>query len=83
MRLLLPFPAIPEACSVCHSGTRDSGSRIFNAAGDIYEQMKLTWKGNREYLLAQVIRLVERYIESDKLRIDPNFSMQTNCGAEF
>ena len=44
---------------------------IFAAAGDIYEQMKLTWKGNREYLLAQVIRLVERYIESDKLRIDP------------
>jgi len=44
---------------------------IFSASGDIYEQMKLTWKGNREYLLAQVIRLVERYIESDKLRIDP------------
>jgi type III restriction enzyme len=45
---------------------------IFSAAGDIYEQMKATWKGNREYLLAQVIRLVERYIESDKLRIDPD-----------
>src|SRR5215472_3888822 len=26
---------------------------------------------NREYLLAQVIRLVEKYIESDKLRIEP------------
>ena len=33
--------------------------------------MKTTWKGNREYLLAQVIRLVEKYIESDKLRIEP------------
>lgn len=44
---------------------------IFTASGDIYEQMKLTWKGSREYLLAQVIRLVERYIESDKIRIDP------------
>ena len=43
----------------------------FAAASDIYDQMKPTWKGNREYLLAQVIRLVERYIESDKLRIDP------------
>ncbi len=44
---------------------------IFSTSGHIYEQMKLTWKGNREYLLGQVIRLVERYIESDKLRIDP------------
>jgi len=44
---------------------------IFSAAGDIYEQMKGTWKGNREYLLAQVIRLVEKYVESDKIRINP------------
>lgn len=44
---------------------------IFSAAGEIYEQMRTTWKGSREYLLAQVIRLVERYIESDKLRVDP------------
>ena len=44
---------------------------VFSAASDIYEQMKTTWKGSREYLLAQVIRLVEKYIESDKLRIEP------------
>ena len=44
---------------------------VFSAAGDIYEQMKGTWKGSKEYLLAQVIRLVEQYIDSDKLRIDP------------
>jgi len=44
---------------------------IFSAAGEIYEQMRTTWKGSREYLLAQLIRLVERYIESDKLRVDP------------
>ena len=44
---------------------------VFSTASDIYEQMKTTWKGSREYLLAQVIRLVEKYIESDKLRIDP------------
>jgi type III restriction enzyme len=44
---------------------------IFATSGDIYEQMKATWKGSREYLLAQVIGIVERFIESDKLRIDP------------
>lgn len=46
---------------------------IFSTAGYIYEQMKATWKGNRDYLLAQVIRIVEQYIESDKLRVDPPF----------
>jgi len=44
---------------------------IFSTSGDIYEQMKTTWRGNREYLLAQVIGIVERFIESDSLRIDP------------
>jgi len=44
---------------------------MFTTAGDIYEQMKTTWKGNREYLLAQIIRIVERYIQSDKLKVDP------------
>jgi type III restriction enzyme len=37
-------------------------------ASDIYEQMKSTWKSSREYLLSQVIRLVEQYIDSDKIR---------------
>jgi len=44
---------------------------VFSAATEIYDQMKPTWKGNREYLLAQLIRLVERFIESDRIRIDP------------
>jgi len=44
--------------------------------------MKGTWKGSREYLLAQVIRLGERYIESDKVRIDPQLSIRTTCGGE-
>jgi len=28
---------------------------VFSTAGYIHEQMKATWKGNREYLLAQII----------------------------
>jgi type III restriction enzyme len=67
----------PDITRISEISLRELGERfrtqkiIFSAAGDIYEQMKKTWKGNREYLLAQVIRLVERYIESDKIRIDP------------
>ena len=44
---------------------------VFSAASEIYEQMKPTWKGQREYLLAQLIRLVEIFIESDNIRVDP------------
>jgi type III restriction enzyme len=44
---------------------------IFEVARDVYEQMKPTWKGNRENLLAQLIRLVEQFIASHKLEIDP------------
>jgi type III restriction enzyme len=67
----------PDVTRLSEISLRELGERfrtqkiVFSAASEIYEQMKTTWKGNREYLLAQVIRLVEKYIESDKIRIDP------------
>jgi len=44
---------------------------IFETARDIYDQMKPSWKGNKEYLLAQLIRLVEKFISSDRIQITP------------
>lgn len=44
---------------------------IFEVARDVYEQMKPTWTGNKENLLAQVIRLAETFIVSPKLEINP------------
>lgn len=44
---------------------------IFATASDIYDQIKPTWKGNREYLLAQLIRLVERFVVGDKIQVYP------------
>lgn len=44
---------------------------IFETARDVYDQMKPTWKGNRESLLAQVINLVEQYITSGRITISP------------
>jgi len=44
---------------------------VFEAAGDIYDQMKPKWKGNKQNLLAQVIRLVEKFITSPLLEIKP------------
>lgn len=45
---------------------------IFRASADVFDQMKPNWKGNREYLLGQVIRLVEKFIDSDRIEISPS-----------
>ncbi|MGD1086995.1 MAG: DEAD/DEAH box helicase family protein, partial [Verrucomicrobiota bacterium] len=44
---------------------------IFEVARDVYDQMNRGWKGNKEDLLAQVIRLVEIFITSPMLEINP------------
>jgi len=74
----------PDVTRLSEISLRELGERfrtqkiVFSTASDIYEQMKNTWKGSREYLLAQVIRLVEAYIESDKIRVDPALFNQDN-----
>ena len=44
---------------------------VFEAATEVYDQMAPTWKANREYLLAQLVRLIERYLESGGVIVDP------------
>jgi type III restriction enzyme len=44
---------------------------IFTTARDIFEQMSPSWKGNKEFLLAQVIKIVENFIRSDRIVINP------------
>ena len=43
----------------------------FEVSMDIFDQMKPGWQGNREYLLAKLIRLVEEFIQSDFIEINP------------
>ena len=43
----------------------------FEAARDVYDIMKPTWKGNKEFLLAQLIAVTERFIASDRIHITP------------
>lgn len=43
----------------------------FETGRDVFEQMKPTWKGSKEYLLARLIRLVEEFIHSDRIQISP------------
>jgi len=44
---------------------------IFVTARDVFDQMQHDWKGSKEILLAQLVRLVERFIRSDRIVIHP------------
>lgn len=44
---------------------------VFETALEVFDQMKPTWKGNKDLLLAQVVGLVEQFIGSDRIVITP------------
>ena len=44
---------------------------IFEAARDVFDQMKPSWSGSRESLIAQLVKLVEQFLLSDRLGISP------------
>ena len=44
---------------------------VFEAARDLYDLMQGNWPGNRFFLMAQLVRLVEQFIRSDKINIKP------------
>lgn len=68
----------PDYSELSEIDLRDLGKKfrmqkiIFETAGEIFDQMKPTWKGSREILLAQLIQLVEKFISSEKIRISPS-----------
>ena len=49
---------------------------IFETARDVYDQMQKDWKGSKESLLAQLVRLVEQFMRSDKIAITPGLFNQ-------
>ena len=44
---------------------------VFETARDVYDQMQAGWPGDRAFLLAQLVRLVEQFIRSDRVDITP------------
>jgi len=44
---------------------------IFETARDVFDQMRPNWKGNKEFLLAQLIGLMEAFLSSGRLNILP------------
>jgi type III restriction enzyme len=49
---------------------------IFETARDVFDQMKPSWKGSREVLLAQLVKIVEQFIRSDRIVITPQLFFQ-------
>jgi len=45
---------------------------VFETARDVFDQMQPKWKGTKELLLAQLIRLVEQVLRSDRVVIMPD-----------
>ena len=52
---------------------------IFTAAVDVYDQMKPSWSGNKEALLAQLIKLAEAFLSSGKIQIIPPLFYQDDA----
>ena len=44
---------------------------IFATARDVFDQMRHTWRGSREVLMAQLVHIVEKFIDSDRIAISP------------
>ena len=44
---------------------------IFETARDVYDLMQANWPGGKAFLLAQLVRLVEQFIRSDRINITP------------
>ena len=44
---------------------------IFETARAVYDQMQTNWQGGKAFLLAQLVRLVEQFIRSDRINITP------------
>lgn len=44
---------------------------LFRTAASVYDELRPEWKGSREYLLAQVVSLVEEFLKSDRIVFRP------------
>lgn len=46
---------------------------IFETAVEVYDQIKPSWKGNKDELVAQVIQLTDKVVRSRKICVEPDF----------
>jgi len=51
---------------------------IFEAARDVFDQMQPSWHGSKEYLIAQLIKIVEKFLDSNKIIIKSEYYREAN-----
>jgi len=56
---------------------------VVETARDIFDQMQPTWNGSREFLMAQSIRLMERFMTSGRIRITVVVQSRRRSPANF
>jgi len=49
---------------------------IFETAKEVFDQIRPNWKGTTEILLVQLVKIVEQFIRSDRIRISPQLFHQ-------
>jgi len=67
----------PDVSKVTEIDLTELGQRfrrqriVFEAARDVFDQMRSSWKGDSEALLSQLVTLVEGFVASDRIQIEP------------
>lgn len=51
---------------------------VFKTAKDVYEKSKDSWSGRKEYILFQIVKLIDNFINSDKLYIKSEYHNEGN-----
>lgn len=72
----------PDITKISEIDLQDLGQKyryqkiVFECARDVFDQMKPTWKGDKTFLLTQLIRIVEKFIQSDIINLNPPLFFQ-------
>ncbi|HTN70834.1 MAG TPA: DEAD/DEAH box helicase family protein [Methylomirabilota bacterium] len=67
----------PDVTKLSEIDLEDLGKKFrwqkiaFETASGIFDQMKPSWKGSKEYLLARLIHVMEEFVASGKMQITP------------
>lgn len=67
----------PDVTQISEIDLSDLGKKfrmqkiIFETARDVHDQMKPNWRGNKDILLAQLIKLVGEFLLAEKIQINP------------
>jgi len=74
----------PDTTKVTEIALRDLADKfrlqkiVFESARKVFEQERPAWRGNDDFLLSQLIRLVDQFVRSDRLRITPQLFAQSD-----